>query len=62
MDKKTLKPKESKELPYNYSLYPIEEINKEALTKKKDRLPIEFCKVYNATLFIRGPYKKIIEY
>lgn len=62
MDNKRLTPKESKKLPYNYSQYPVEELSKDDLIKKDDKLPFEFCKTYNATLFVRGPYKKIIEY
>lgn len=60
MESKKLTPKKSKELPFNYSLYPVEEIPKEDLSEKVN--PIEYCEVYNATLFVRKPYKKIIEY
>lgn len=62
MDDHKLKPKESKQLPYNYSLYPVEVIGTAGTGRKGDPLPIEFCKAYNATLFVRAPYKKIVVY
>ena len=62
MENKTLTIKKGKNLPYNYSLYPIEKISKEALIEKADTLPIEYCEAYNATLFVRPPYKKVVEY
>ncbi len=53
--------KKGNELPLNYSLISVEEDQ-----SKKDisegMIPVEFCKIYNADMFVRNPYKKIIEY
>lgn len=62
MDNQKLSPKQDKALPYNYSLYPIEKVTKEKLSQKGDTNPIEFCQAYNATLFVKRPFKKIIEF
>jgi len=61
MKENKLKLKKGNELPFNYSLTSVEE----ALPKKdisEGMIPVEYCKKYNADMFVRNPYKKIIEY
>ena len=61
MKENNLKLKDGSELPYNYSLTSVEE----AVAKKdisEGMIPVEFCKKYNADMFVRNPYKKIMEY
>jgi hypothetical protein len=56
-----LKLKKGNELPLNYLLTSVEE----ALSKKdisEGMIPVEYCKKYNADMFVRNPFKKIIEY
>lgn len=62
MKNKRLQIKKSKELPYNYSLYPVEEFSDEKLVQTAETKPVEYCKVYRAKLFVEMPFKKIIEY
>ncbi len=62
METKNLKHKKPNELPYNYSLYPVKHFSTEEITQKSEARPIEYCKVYKAKLFVKQPYKKIIEY
>ena len=53
--------KKGNELPLNYSLTSVVE----TLSKKdisEGMIPVEYCKKYGADMFVRNPYKKIIEY
>lgn len=50
------------DLPYNYSLYPVEELPVEEIVDKSQAIPTEYCKKYKAKIFVRQSYKTIIEF
>lgn len=53
--------KKGNELSFNYSLISVaEDLSKKDISE--GMIPVEYCKKYNADMFVSNSYKKIIEY